>query len=114
MNSESHEGPHERMVGRLRILADKNHSFHLGEYWDVCEEAADELDRLRAENVALREALAGTVNVLDLLRTYADAKYDYASSRAGTLVHVARTIDATTALLTPNAALCGHRDGETK
>lgn len=55
---------------------------------------------LAAEVIRLREALAGAANVLDLLRTYGKAKYDCASSRAGTFVHVAPTIDAARALLT--------------
>ncbi len=59
-------------------------------------EAADEVARLR-------EALAGAVHVLDLLRTYGRVKYDYAQGRAGSMVNVAVVIDAGRAVLEPNA-----------
>jgi hypothetical protein len=64
---------------------------------------ADGLDILRAENERLREVLSGAVTVLDSLRTYGLAKYDFAYSRAGSLVYVAPTIDEAKELLTPNA-----------
>jgi hypothetical protein len=59
------------------------------------EAAADEI-------VALREALAGTVHVLDALRTYGKAKYEYAQGRAGSMLRVQNVIESATALLTPN------------
>lgn len=68
------------------------------------EAAADEI-------VALREALAGTVHVLDALRTYGKPKYEYAQGRAGSMLRVQNVIESATALLTPNAALCGPSRG---
>lgn len=93
-----------RSRGNRQAPADIGRDEVADERWN---RLAARAESLRAENAELRAALAGTVNVLDLLRTYGGAKYDYASSRAGTLVHVARTIDAANALLPPNAALCG-------
>jgi hypothetical protein len=62
----------------------------------LMREAADEIERLR-------EALEGTVHVLDMLRTYGRARYDYAQSRSGSMVNVAVVIDAGRAALEPNA-----------
>jgi hypothetical protein len=37
----------ERLADRLRKMATAAGKYDLGDYWNVCDEAADEIDRLR-------------------------------------------------------------------
>lgn len=46
------------LVEKLRALADPNRASHLGDLWNGLDEAADEIDRLRAELAAERERSA--------------------------------------------------------
>jgi hypothetical protein len=58
MNAANGSGPVDRDVGRrLRLMASETGNYDLGDYWEICDVAADELDRLRAEVEALRYVL---------------------------------------------------------
>lgn len=50
---------------RLRDLARNNGYRGIGEYWNACEEAADEIDRLRARVAELRGYLARVHNCIE-------------------------------------------------
>lgn len=58
------------LVERLRDASSRptRDSLHLGQYWNLCDEAADEIERLRGE-LALksRDALEARQDVRDLL-----------------------------------------------
>jgi regulator of replication initiation timing len=45
------------LINRLRNAEDPNTYVSEGDLWNLCGEAAEELERLRAENERLREAL---------------------------------------------------------
>jgi hypothetical protein len=49
------------LVVLLRAMADKHllRSYDVGDYWNVCDDAADEIERLQAEIADLRDARDG-------------------------------------------------------
>jgi hypothetical protein len=99
MNSESPEGPHERLVGRLRHMADENGSYDLGDYWDACEQAADRIEMLEQALVEARRWIGDGDLADGLHRDHWTPRYALAVA----------LVDA--ALMTP--ALTGRTPGDT-